>query len=347
MMEEDPMADAGRKESPGAAGESAPLALPKQRLSKADKKKVNKAKRKSKKSAFKAQELAERLARNPARGHVPRVLTPVRTRWEEWRRLEPVEAMGRLRVCVVAGRTGVGKTKVLDALRGMGHPVVDLEGLADHLGSTFGWCGRGDAMCEYQPTTEHFQNKVAMAWREAAVQETAAQSHLGWRWVFLEDEGRLVGRCELPKALFSLLRCAPLVVRVGVPIEARVKALMDEYTSPSVQGGDPDGWMSDMLLSMDRLERKMGSERVAQMKNQMKARDFEAVTRLLLGHYDHLYDLHAVNRAGSEASEKWYEIREVEQSVEIQDRIDAVGLASAVVEQVVAFDSQPDRPDHL
>ena len=50
--------------------------------------------------------------------------------------------------------------------------VLDLEGLANHRGSSFGWI----AMPERQPTSEQFQNDCALQWR----------SFDPSRWVFVE-----------------------------------------------------------------------------------------------------------------------------------------------------------------
>jgi rhodanese-related sulfurtransferase len=73
---------------------------------------------------------------------------------------ESAEKRPEPRVCVVGGRTGVGKTAALLGLRAAGESVIDLEGLAAHSGSAFGWVGRPPA----QPTSEHFGNLVAMQW---------------------------------------------------------------------------------------------------------------------------------------------------------------------------------------
>lgn len=43
------------------------------------------------------------------------------------------------KTCVISGLTGSGKTRVLAALAQRGERVIDLEGLANHCGSAFGW----------------------------------------------------------------------------------------------------------------------------------------------------------------------------------------------------------------
>ena len=56
---------------------------------------------------------------------------------------------------VVGGRTGSRKTAVLHELQRRGEQVVDLEGLANHKGSAFGWINESP-----QPTTQQFENNL-------------------------------------------------------------------------------------------------------------------------------------------------------------------------------------------
>jgi tRNA 2-selenouridine synthase len=66
------------------------------------------------------------------------------------------------RVCIIGGRTGSGKTRVLASLRRLfGCCVLDLEGLANHRGSSFGFVAQ-----QPQPSSEQYQNDVAEAWRQ-------------------------------------------------------------------------------------------------------------------------------------------------------------------------------------
>lgn len=184
---------------------------------------------------------------------------------------------------------------------------------------------------------------VAMAWRKAAVRRHEHQDRLQYRWVFVEDEGLMVGRCELPATFFTLMRCAPLVARVSVPMEARVNLLLDEYTSPSAQGEDPERWLSDMMLSMDRLAKKVGTARVDEFKDQLRRKNYEPVVRGLLTHYDRLYDLHATDRAcdfTQVGAEQMHHIADVSQASHIKDHIDSVGLARAILDKVTEFDAE-------
>ena len=55
------------------------------------------------------------------------------------------------KLLVISGLTGCGKTEFI---RNSGKPAIDLEELARHRGSAFGWLGA-------QPSTEHFENLLA------------------------------------------------------------------------------------------------------------------------------------------------------------------------------------------
>ena len=46
---------------------------------------------------------------------------------------------------------------------------------------------------------------------------------------------------------------------------------------------------------MNRLEKKIGLKQVKALRGLLVKGDFEGVVRGLLRHYDHLYDLHAIN----------------------------------------------------
>ena len=77
------------------------------------------------------------------------------------------------KLMILGGYTGTGKTEMLALLREQGEQVVDLEGLARHMGSAYGGIGKGA-----QPTTEHFEN---LLWDELSKQDPH-------RTIWLEDE---------------------------------------------------------------------------------------------------------------------------------------------------------------
>ncbi len=115
---------------------------------------------------------------------------------------------------VIAGRTGSGKTRLLQALAAAGAQVLDLEGLARHRGSVLG--GLPD---QPQPTQKAFETQL---WHGLAAFDAA-------RPVYVESESRRIGQLQLPTALLDRMRSTGRVVMLTMPDTARVQLLLEEY----------------------------------------------------------------------------------------------------------------------
>ena len=115
---------------------------------------------------------------------------------------------------VLAGRTGSGKTRLLQALAAAGAQVLDLEGLALHRGSIL-----GGLPGQPQPTQKQFDNKL---WQAMRLLDAS-------RPVFVESESKKIGRVQLPDALVERLHAHGQVLRVHMPDAARVQLLLEDY----------------------------------------------------------------------------------------------------------------------
>jgi tRNA 2-selenouridine synthase len=167
---------------------------------------------------------------------------------------------------VIGGPTGVGKTEILWALEQMGEPVIDLEGLANHRGSAF-----GGLLLSEQPTQQHFQNRLAMAYR--AVKPRGEP-------VWIEDESRLIGSCHLPNALVDALGSAPIYF-LEAPIEERLGRLVDVY------GEAPPRLLRE---SFEKIKKRLGGLHTKEAKQAVDAGDLAEAARHALRYYDKAYD---------------------------------------------------------
>jgi hypothetical protein len=277
--------------------------------------------------------------------------------------VDTAQARPGRRVCIIGGRTGVGKTRVLLALREMGEQVIDLEGLARHRGSAFGWVGnqwegRGVSELADQPSTEQFGNELALAWRAANRAPLASSGERGGGpdavagarqreergWLFLEDEDTHIGAVTLPAGIYACMRCAPLVVRVNIGEAARIQLLIDDYASPAARGADERAWLERMQDSVSRLGKRLGGAAVNTLKAALSDGHYETVARQLIAYYDKLYDAHVLNGSGSGSGTgaRPGTVVDVAQSEELAE-LDAKLVARCVLERVAEFEAQQAR----
>lgn len=165
---------------------------------------------------------------------------------------------------VISGKTGVGKTMLLQQLAAEGEQVLDFEGLASHKGSAFGHIGMNP-----QPTVEHFENLI------------------GWvlchfdpsKPIWIESESRFIGQVRIPDLLFNQTLNMP-IIEVEVPEPVRRLLIMDSY------GKQP---VFELMEATQRLEKRLGNERTKEACNALSIGDFNGWLDVVLPYYDKTY----------------------------------------------------------
>jgi tRNA 2-selenouridine synthase len=174
----------------------------------------------------------------------------------------------RLSLHVLCGRTGSGKSQVLQSLAELGAQVLDLEQLARHRGSVLGELpGAG------QPTQKMFESRV---WRRLRTLDPS-------RPVFVEAESRKIGNVQVPAALIEAMRSSPCT-RIEAPVEVRVALLLEQYHHFTVQ----PAWLHDRLRALTAHYGRETVERWCALATD--GRHAELVEALLATHYDPAYD---------------------------------------------------------
>ena len=174
----------------------------------------------------------------------------------------------RLDFTVIAGRTGSGKTRLLQALADAGAQVLDLEALAKHRGSVLGGLEH-----EPQPTQKAFDTAV---WHALHGFDPAHP-------VFVESESRKIGALAVPEALLSRMRADSRVVMVEMPDPARVELLLEEYGFFAKQ-------VERFCQHMTTLAELRGKETVARWQAMARAGQWpQLFAELMQQHYDPLY----------------------------------------------------------
>lgn len=169
-----------------------------------------------------------------------------------------------LRLAVIAGHTGSGKSAVLRALREQGEQVIDLEMLARHKGSVF-----GGLMMPPQPTTEQFQNDL---FEELMLMDAT-------RRIWVEDESIAVGKIFLPTDFYRQM-CAAPVFQLNVDKPVRITRLVEEYGPADKQA---------FLSAMEGITKKLGGQHFKAAKEKLFEGDMAATIDILLNYYDKAY----------------------------------------------------------
>lgn len=172
-----------------------------------------------------------------------------------------------LKVVLVDGNTGSGKTEVLGLLAERGEQVIDLEDLAGHRGSLFGaLAGR------LQPSQKLFESRLL-----AAVDAIDPA-----RRVFVEAESSKVGERMVPPALWQAMAAAPRIELVA-PAELRAAYLVSAYRDIVEDRAALDA-------AMARLPTPPGRKRLEEWRGLADAGDFQALALALMElHYDPAY----------------------------------------------------------
>ena len=168
-------------------------------------------------------------------------------------------------ILILGGSTGAGKTVLLHQLQERGEQVIDLEGLANHKGSSFGSIGQAP-----QPTVEQFENLLAEELREMNSNQA----------IWVENESRRIGRIILPDAFYAQMTESPRI-EVEKSEAERIGHIASEYAHLDQE---------ELLAAVLRLHKRLGGDRTTQALEAIRAGESEIWITILLGYYDKTYE---------------------------------------------------------
>ncbi len=193
---------------------------------------------------------------------------------------------------ILGGRTGSGKTILLKTLENS----IDLEGLANHRGSSFGQKNTP------QPSQVNFENDMAY--------DLIQKLDKGLKYLVFEDEGNRIGSVFIPKIFADYLSDAPLII-LETPVKQRVEITFDEYVveAQKMYDNNLDKWSDEILGAMNRIKKRLGSQRHKEVcdifenafeeqtqRNALEGHK-EWIEFLLREYYDPMYDYQIQKRS--------------------------------------------------
>ncbi len=171
-------------------------------------------------------------------------------------------------ITILSGKTGVGKTRYLHQLKAAGEQILDLEALANHMGSSFGY--RGDNI---QPSNEAFENSIYQQWRSFDLSRT----------IWIEDESQKVGQVSIPDPLYQQMLSAR-VIEISVGQEQRIKNILEDYQ---------DIKQDVLIQACNYIKKRLGGLRHKQATKFISEGDYASAVPILLEYYDTLYERYA------------------------------------------------------
>ncbi len=192
---------------------------------------------------------------------------------------------------LVSGKTGSGKTMLLPRLP----HYIDLEALANHRGSSFG------ATLNPQPSVITFENCLSI--------ELLKQATLQPHTIYLEDEGKLIGRLAVPQSLRERMLSLPCVLltesiarRVAVSEKDYISELLALYRS---RYGNEDGllhFINHHKNALHKIRKRFGNDLTKKteaafddgvsimLKEGHTAGFYSYIETLLIQYYDPMYE---------------------------------------------------------
>ena len=174
---------------------------------------------------------------------------------------------------ILSGYTGSGKTDILKALQKLDEQIIDLEGLAHHKGSAFGYIGAKE-----QLPSQQFENNLFQEWSKLDKKRT----------IWIEDESKAIGKNYIPDELFVQMRTAD-VVKVLIDKELRIKRLVEEYTHVD---------KALLIYQLNRISKRLGSKETKEAIEAIEKDEMSKAVNIALSFYDKAY-LHGLSKRDS------------------------------------------------
>ncbi len=181
--------------------------------------------------------------------------------------LEKINNPYPFELIVLYGMTGSGKTEVLQHLKNMEVPVIDLEKLACHRGSAFGHIGISEKRNQKQ-----FDNLLSQE-----ILKYKNEKH-----VFVEGESRKIGSLLLPE---YWMRCAKSArkILVSAPLSARIERIVRTYSQV-------EALEMTFLLSIEKIRKRLGGAFFQELKTLLDQKNFrDFIGKILENYYDKTY----------------------------------------------------------
>jgi len=176
------------------------------------------------------------------------------------------EMVEKFKFIPIYGRTGSGKTYILDEIAALGYPVLDLEKCANHRGSLLGGIGLG--ACNSQ---KMFESLIF-----------DSLCSVDKPYVFTEGESKRIGKIIMPDYLYDAVTGGEKLL-INTDIKKRVENIRREYITDDVK-------TEEIVSAIMSMETYLGKARAESYANMVLEKCYdEVIETLMLKYYDSAY----------------------------------------------------------
>ena len=185
----------------------------------------------------------------------------------------------KFKYIVIHGRTGVGKTKILNKMIELGVSVMDLEKMAAHKGSFFGALGE-----ELPQNQKRFDGEVFEFLRTCKT-----------KYIVVESESKRIGNLYVPESVYTSMTNGRHLF-IDTSISNRLDILLEDYTKVSPQE------IEECIMKVARYVSKEKTNTYLNLLHERKLKELGEL--LIVQYYDPLYEV-SIDRHEFELSIKY------------------------------------------
>lgn len=168
------------------------------------------------------------------------------------------------KIKILGGPTGSKKTILLHKLKESGEQIIDLEELAHHKGSAFGFLGEME-----QPSVEQFENNLFFALWNLDAKKT----------IWIENESKSIGRVYIPDEFWQRMNEAPITYIKFEKVD-RLQFLVEEYAK---YGNEALG------EAFQKIVKRLGGQHLKMALEFLKEDKYQEAADIALTYYDKAY----------------------------------------------------------
>jgi tRNA 2-selenouridine synthase len=170
---------------------------------------------------------------------------------------------------LLCGKTGSGKSKLLQQLELSGYPCINLERIASHRGSAF-----GNLLLPPQPSQADFETEL----------QNISRHFSKANYIFIEQKPPSIGKRKIPGWLYSKVKDG-ILIQLNADKEIRINNILKDYV--------PAG-KHQLKIALHKMSEHLPSGDVSKLEDYLEEENYKMFFERMIGYYDSTsnYQLH-------------------------------------------------------